>query len=139
VGSLACMKTLLPFALVAALAAAPATAGAKTLVSFSQSGGLVGMSTTVSVTTVGNVAVDGSGRDRSHRLRTATLRHLRELLSAARWDRANPGASHCADCFEYVVRYHGRRARYDDSQARQVPGSVRAVVAELQRISRGGR
>jgi hypothetical protein len=37
------------------------------------------------------------------------------------------------------VRYHGHRAKYDDSQARQVPRSVRAVVAELQRISRGGR
>ena len=138
-GSLACMKTLLPFALVVALAAAPGTAGAKTLVSLSQSGGLAGVSTTVTVTTAGHVAVDGSGRDRSHRLRTATLRHLRELLSAARWDRANPGTSHCADCFEYVVRYHGRRARYDDSQAKQVPRSVRVVVAELQRISRGGR
>ena len=138
-GSLACMKTLLPLALVVALAATPAMASAKTLVSFSQSGGLAGVSTTVSVTTAGHVAVDGSGRDRSHRLRTATLRHPRELLSAARWDRANPGQSHCADCFEYVVRYHGRRARYDDSQAKQVPGSVRAVVAELQRISRGGR
>ena len=138
-GSLACMKTLLPLALVVALAATPAMASAKTLVSFSQSGGLAGVSTTVSVTTAGHVAVDGSGRDRSHRLRTATLRHLRELLSAARWDRANPGTSHCADCFEYVVRYHGRRARYDDSQARQVPASVRAVVAELRRISRGGR
>ena len=42
---------------------------------------------------------------------------------------ANPGTSHCADCFEYVVRYLGRRARYDDSQSKQVPGSVRAVVA----------
>ncbi|HEX5901049.1 MAG TPA: hypothetical protein VFY32_16720 [Solirubrobacteraceae bacterium] len=59
--------------------------------------------------------------------------------AAARWDRANPGRSHCADCFEYVVRYHGRRARYDDSQAKQVPRSVRAVVAELQRITRAGR
>jgi hypothetical protein len=139
VGSLACMKTLLPFALVVALAAAPATAGAKTLVSLSQSGGLAGVSTTVTVTTAGHVAVDGSGPDRAHRLRTTTLGHLRKLLSAARWDRANPGTSHCADCFEYVVRYHGRRARYDDSQIKQVPGSVRAVVAELQRISRGGR
>jgi hypothetical protein len=139
VGSLACMKTLLRFALVVALAAAPATAGAKTLVSFSQSGGLAGVSTTVTVTTAGHVAVDGSGRDRAHRLRTTTLVHLRRLLSAARWDHANPGTSHCADCFEYVVRYHGRRARYDDSQTKQVPGSVRAVVAELQRISRGGR
>jgi hypothetical protein len=139
-GSLACMKTLLPFALVVALAATPATASAKTLVSFSQSGGLAGVSVTVNVTTTGHVAVDGAGGDdRSHRLRTATLRHLRALLSAARWDRANPGQSHCADCFEYVVRYHGRRARYDDSQAKQVPRSVRAVVAELLRISRGGR
>jgi len=139
VGSLACMKTLLPFALVVALAAAPATAGAKTLVSFSQSGGLTGVSTTVTVTTTGHAAVDVSGRDRSHRLRAATLRRLRKLLSAARWDRANPGTSHCADCFEYVVRYHGRRARYDDSQARQVPRSVRTVITELQWISLGGR
>jgi hypothetical protein len=138
-GSLACMKLLLAFALVVVLAAAPATASAKTLVSFSQSGGLAGVSTTVAVTTTGHVTVDGSGRDRSHRLRTATLRHLRQLLSAARWDRANPGTSHCADCFEYVVRYHGRRASYDDSQAKQVPRSVRTVVAELVRISRGGR
>jgi hypothetical protein len=37
------------------------------------------------------------------------------------------------------VRYPGHRARYDDSRARQVPRSVRAVVAELLRISRGGR
>ena len=138
-GSLACMKLLLAFALVVALAATPAVASAKTLVSFSQSGGLAGMSTTVGVTTAGQVAVDGSGRDRSHRLHTATLRHLRALLTAARWDRANPGSSRCADCVEYVMRYHGHRARYDDSQAKQVPGSVRAVVAELQRISRGGR
>ena len=133
------MKALLPLALMVALAGAPGAASAKTLVSFAQSGGLAGVSTTVTVTTAGHVAVDGSGPDRAHRLRTTTLGHLRKLLSAARWDRANPGTSHCADCFEYVVRYHGRRARYDDSQTKQVPGSVRAVVAELQRISRGGR
>ena len=134
------MKALLPLALMVALAGAPGAASAKTLVSFAQSGGLAGVSMMVTVTTTGHVAVDGAGDDdRSHRLRTATLRHLRELLSAARWDRANPGTSQCADCFEYVVRYHGRRARYDDSQAKQVPASVRAVVAELRRISRGGR
>ena len=133
------MKTLLPVALMVAAACGPAAASAKTLVSFSQSGGLAGVSMSVTVATAGQVAVDASGRDRSHRLRAATLRHLRALLSAARWDRANPGRSHCADCFEYVVRYHGRRARYDDSQAKQVPTSVRAVVTELLRISRGGR
>jgi hypothetical protein len=135
-GSLACMKMLLPFALAVALAVAPAAASAETLVSLSQSGGLAGDSTTVTVTTTGRVAVDGA---RSHHLRAATLRHLRSLLTAARWDRANPGRSRCADCVEYVVRYHGHRARYDDSQAKQVPRSVRAVVAELHRISRGGR
>jgi hypothetical protein len=133
------MKTLLPLALMVALAAAPAAASAKTLVSFTQSGGLAGISDSVTVTTTGHVVVDGHGVDRSHRLRASTLHHLRELLADARWDRANPGSSSCADCFEYVVRYRGHRARYDDSQARQVPRSVRAVVAELQPISRGGR
>lgn len=132
-GSLACMKTLLPLALMTALALAPATANAKTLVSFEQSGGFAGVNVTVTVTTTGHVT------GRSHGLRAATLRHLRALLSTARWDRGNPGRSTCADCFSYVVRYHGHRASYDDSQAKKVPRSVRAVVAELLRISRGGR
>jgi hypothetical protein len=126
-------------ALMAALAVGPAAASAKTLVSFEQSGGIAGVNVTVAISTTGHVTGDFSGHDRSHRLRVATLRHLRKLLSDARWDRANPGQSSCADCFEYVVRYHGHRARYDDSQVKRVPASVRAVVAELLRISRGGR
>ena len=138
-GSLACMKTLLPFALMVALAAAPAAASAKTLVSFEQSGGIAGVNISVAVSTIGHVTGDVSGHDRSHRLRASTLRRLRGLLAGARWDRANPGQSTCADCFEYVVRYRGHRARYDDSQSKQVPASVRAVVAELARIRRGGR
>ena len=138
-GSLACMKTLLPLAFMVALAAAPAAATAKTLVSFEQSGGIAGVTVSVAVATTGHVTGDVNGRDRSHRLRAATLRHLRGLLADARWERASPGPSQCADCFSYVVRYHGHRARYDDSQSRQVPSSVRAVVAELGRISRGGR
>jgi hypothetical protein len=121
------------------MAAVPAAATAKTLVSFEQSGGIAGVSVSVAVSITGHVTGDVKGGDRSHRLRAATLRHLRRLLADARWDRANPGPSHCADCFGYVVRYHGHRASYDDSQSRQVPGSVRAVVAELTRISRGGR
>ena len=133
-GSLACMKMLLPLALTVALAAAPAAASAKTLVSFGQSGGFAGVDVSITVTTTGHVA-----GDRSQRLRAATLRDLRELLAAARWDRANPGRSRCADCFTYVVHYRSHRASYDDSQAKQVPRSVRAVVAELLRISRGGR
>jgi hypothetical protein len=138
-GSLACMKMLLPLAFLLALAAVPAAATAKTLVSFEQSGGIAGVSVSVAVSTTGQVTGDVKGGDRSHRLRAVTLRHLRRLLADARWDRASPGSSHCADCFAYVVRYHGHRASYDDSQSRQVPGSVRAVVAELVRISRGGR
>ena len=138
-GSLACMKTLLSLALMLALATVPAAATAKTLVSFEQSGGIAGVSVSVAVSTTAHVTGDVKGGDRSHRLRAATLRRLRRLLADARWDRANPGPSHCADCFAYVVRYHGHRASYDDSQSRQVPGSVRAVVAELVRISRGGR
>ena len=138
-GSLACMKTLLSLALMLALASVPAAATAKTLVSFEQSGGIAGVSVSVAVSTTAHVTGDVKGADRSHRLRAATLRRLRRLLADARWDRANPGPSHCADCFAYVVRYRGHRASYDDSQSRQVPGSVRAVVAELVRISRGGR
>jgi hypothetical protein len=133
------MKTLLPLAFMVALAAAPAAATAKTLVSFEQSGGIAGVSVAVSVSTTGHVTADVRGGDRSHRLRAATRRHLRGLLADARWERAEPGPSQCADCFTYVVRYHGHRASYDDSQSRRVPGSVRAVVAELVRISRGGR
>jgi hypothetical protein len=139
VGSLACMKTLLPLAFMVALAATPATATARTLVSFEQSGGIAGVSVSVAVSTTGHVTGDVSGGHRTHRLRAATLRRLRRLLADARWDRASPGPSHCADCFAYVVRYHGHRASFDDSQSRQVPGSVRAVVDELVRISRGGR
>ena len=138
-GSVACMKTLLALSLMVALAAEPAAASAKTLVSFQQSGGIAGVDVSVAVSTTGRVTGDVSSRDRSHRLHAATLRHLRGLLADARWDRANPGPSACADCFTYVLRYHGHRVRYDDSQAKQVPGSVRAVVAELVRISRGGR
>jgi hypothetical protein len=138
-GSLACMKTLLPLAFMVALAATPAAATAKTLVSFEQSGGFAGVSVSVAVSTTGHVTGDVSGGHGSHRLRAATLRHLRRLLADARWDRASPGPSRCADCFAYVVRYHGHRASFDDSQSRQVPGSVRAVVDELVRISRGGR
>jgi hypothetical protein len=133
------MKTLLGFALMVALAALPAAATAKTLVSFEQSGGIAGVNVAVAVSTTGHVTGDVNGRERSQRLRAATLRRLRGLLADARWDRATPGPSHCADCFAYAVRYHGHRASYDDSQSRQVPGSVRAVVAELARISRGGR
>ena len=133
------MKMLLPFAFMLALAATPAAATARTLVSFEQSGGIAGASVAVAVSTTGHVTGDVSGGQRSHRLRAATLRRLRRLLADARWDRARPGPSHCADCFAYEVRYHGHRARYDDSQAREVPGSVRAVVDELVRTSRGGR
>ena len=136
-GSLACMKALLPLALMTALAVAPATANAKTLVSFERSGGIAGVNVALTLTTTGHVAAGSSGHSRA--VRAATLRHLRALLSAARWDRADPGRSRCADCLRYVVRYHGHRAGYDDSQARQVPRSVRALVAELLRISRGGR
>jgi hypothetical protein len=67
------------------------------------------------------------------------LKRLRHLLAAARFDRVHAPATSCADCVIYSVHYRGHRVRYDDSQARHVPRSVRRVVAELQRIARGGR
>ena len=139
-GSLACMKTLLPFALMVALAAAPAAATAKTLVSFEQSGGIAGVTITVAVSTTGHVTGDVSGRDRSHRLRAATLRHLRGLLADARWDRANPGPSHCADCFELrgALPRPPRPLRRQPVQAGARARCARSSPSSL-RISRGGR
>ncbi len=132
------MKALAPIVLAVALAVLPACAGARTLVSFEQSGGIAGVSKQVTVTTTGRASV-GGGDGHASKLRASTLSRLRRLLAAADWGHARPGRSSCADCFAYVVRYHGRRAVYDDSQARRVPRSVRAVVSELLRISRGGR
>jgi len=71
------MKTLLPLAFMVALATAPAAAAAKTLVSFERSGGIAGVSIAVAVSTTGHVTGDVHGGDRSHRVRAATLRHLR--------------------------------------------------------------
>jgi hypothetical protein len=132
------MRFVAPILLAAALAVLPACADAKTLVSFEQSGGIAGVSNAVTVTTTGRVS-EGGADEHARKLRASTLSRLRRLLSAADWDHARPGRSSCADCFSYVVRYHGRRAVYDDSQAKRVPRSVRAVVSELLRISRGGR
>ena len=137
-GSLACMKTLLPLALMVALAAAPATANAKTLVSFEQSGGIAGVDVTVAVTTTGHVTGDVKGA-RSHRLRAATLRHLRALLADGPLGPREPGPSHCADCFAYVVRYHGHRASYDDSQSSRSRARCARSWPSCMRISRGGR
>jgi hypothetical protein len=132
-GSLPSVKTILALAVALVI---PSGAGATTLVSFSQSGGIAGRHVSLRVTTRGSAVVSGQ---RTFRLRTSTLRHLRGLLSDARFDRVHPSPSRCADCFVYAVRYRGRRVSYDDSQAKQVPRSVRMAVDELARIARGGR
>ena len=134
------MKTLLPLALMLALAAAPAAATAKTLVSFEQSGGIAGVSVTVAVSTTGHVTGDVKGGDRSHRLRAATLRHLRRAARRCPLGPREPGADRTARtasptwCATTATAPATTTAR-----SRQVPRSVRAVVAELLRISRGGR
>ena len=75
-GSLACMKTLLPLALMCALAVAPAsTANAKRLLSFEQSGGIAGVDVALTLTTTGHVTAGSNGRSRA--VRAATLRHRR--------------------------------------------------------------
>jgi hypothetical protein len=127
------VKALLALALALVV---PSTAGATTLVSFSQSGGIAGRHVSLRVTTRGTAVVTGR---QPFRLHASTLRRLRGLLADARFDRVDPKASRCADCFVYSVRYHGRRVSYDDSQAKDVPRSVRTAVGELARIARGGR
>jgi hypothetical protein len=133
VGSLSSVKVILALALALAI---PSTADATTLVSFSQSGGIAGRHVTLRVTTRGTAVVGGH---KPFRLHASTLHHLRRLLADARFDRVDPKPSQCADCLVYAVRYRGHRAGYDDSQARQVPRSVRLAVGELARIARGGR
>jgi hypothetical protein len=127
------VKTILALTIALAI---PSTAGATTLVSFSQSGGIAGRHMTLRLTTRGTAVIRG---DKHFRVRASTLHHLRGLLGDARFDRVHPKPSHCADCLVYAVRYRGRRVSYDDSQARQVPRSVRMAVDELARIARGGR
>ncbi len=133
------MKAIPALVCVLLLAVAADAAGAATLVSFSQSGGIAGNRVALTVSAGGRASVTANRRPRAWRLHATTLRRLRRLLADAHFDRVDPEPSHCADCFVYSVRYRGRRVSYDDSQRDQVPRSVRAAVAELARIARGGR
>src|SRR4051794_41551069 len=105
------MKTLLPLAFMVALAATPAAATARTLVSFEQSGGIAGVSVSVAVSTTGHVTGDVSGGDPTPPPRAPPLRHPRPPLSDAPRGRASPGPSHRAGCFAYAGRYHRHPAR----------------------------
>jgi hypothetical protein len=127
-----------PFLALVVMLALPSTAGATTLVSFSQSGGIAGRHVSLRVTTGGLASVTANKRPRAFRLHASTLHNLRRLLADAPFDRVHPGATSCADCLVYAVRYHGQRISYDDSQAKRIPRSVRMVVDELARIARGG-
>jgi hypothetical protein len=133
------MKVMLALIVALVLAVASAASGDARLVSFTQSGGIAGRHVALAVSSAGVASVTANRRPRTWRLHASTLRRLRRLLAEARFDRVDPPPSHCADCFVYVVRYRGRRVSYDDSQARDVPRSVRTAVAELLRIARGGR
>jgi len=124
---------------LALMLALPATAKAMTLVSYSESGGVAARHVALEVTAGARASVTANNRPRVWQLHTSTLHHLRRLLVKARFDRVHPPPSRCADCIVHVVRHRGQRVSYDDSQAPHVPRSVRAAVAELARIARGGR
>jgi hypothetical protein len=130
------MKAILALAVVLAL---PSSAAASRLVSFTQSGGLQPRNVGLSVTTDGVARLTVNRRPRAFHLHPSTLARLRRLLAEARFDRVHPKPSRCADCVVYSVRYRGAHIHYDDSQAADVPRSVRRAVDELSRIARGGR
>src|SRR4051812_50075850 len=111
------MKTLLPLAFMVALAATPAAATARTLVSFEQSGGIAGVSVSVAVSTTGHVTGDVSGGHRTHPPRAAPPRHPRPPLAQAPRGRARPGASPPPGCLPPVGRHPRPPARLDDSQS----------------------
>ena len=124
-----------------ALAAAPAqgappVAAQRTLVSYSRSGGLLALRETLVVTRAGRATAMGAHGFSGRPLRATTMRRLRGLLAAARFDLVPRPTDPCEDCFRQTVAYAGRRTSYFEGA--KVPASVRAAIAELQRIARGG-
>jgi hypothetical protein len=131
-----------PAALIAALvvtcacSATAAPAHPRRLVDFARTGGLAsGLQLRVTVMGNGQATIVGGRRDRTthRRLRAGTMRHLRRVLAAARFDRVPRFHAGCLDCFVFSVRYKGVRAAW--KQGPGVPRSVQVAVAALMRIA----
>jgi hypothetical protein len=133
------IAVLATVALVAATPApgAPPTAARGTLVSYSRSGAIAGLRETLVVTRAGRATAQGARGFSGRPLKAQTMRRLRRLLAAARFDLVPRVTDMCGDCFRHTVVYAGRRTSFFDGA--KVPASVRAAVDELQRIAGGGR
>jgi len=128
-------------ALVASLALA-GPAGAKTLVSYEQSGGISGAQTAMSVTKLGGVRVTSSRAPgiRRFKLTPGELRGLKRDLRDARFETLRPiydSKVPVADGIIQTVRYAGRRVTV--STGGRPPERLRKVLMRLARLaSRGG-
>lgn len=113
-------------------------AQAQTVVRFSLSGGFVGRDVRLSLRSDRRAIVtDRRAGTKRHTIKSATLKALRRTLDAAHVEqRLSSGPSGCADCFNYAITYKGHRAAFDDST---IPSRMRKAVAELRRITDGGR
>ncbi len=108
------------------------------LVAYSRSGGFASYPVRLEVQADGaatvEVQVEGAGSS-SFELGEQDLAGLRETLEAAEFDQLDgPLSTTCGDCFSYEVVYGGATYAYDDATD-VVPESVRAAVAELDRIA----
>ncbi len=114
------MLFVLIFSLLAACGAIPA--GAEQLpglegnwsITFTQSGGFVGVHRTVTITSDGKVAALDEREDRAGtiQLTEAELAELEAQISAARLNRPAEADSGCADCFIYDLQIDSGNARF---------------------------
>jgi hypothetical protein len=131
----------LAVAVVASLAAA-SPAVAKTLVSYQESGGIAGISDSMTVSEGGSVvATSRRAADmRRFKLTAADLRALRRDLRGARFSTlhaAYDGPGQVADGIAQTVRYGGHRVTV--STGGHAPARLSRLLARLDRIaSRAG-
>jgi hypothetical protein len=123
-------------ALLALALLAPAVAGAKvhTIIRWSKTGGVAGVTETLFVKS-NNVAYAGHGRESGSlpaQLSAKQVRRLRDALDEARLATLKPSypAPGAADTFQYSVTYRGHTVRADETK---VPKRLRRALALLQK------
>lgn len=129
-------------AVLACLAAAgPAVAGAKTLVSYEQSGGIAGIRTSLSVTVGGSARVTTNRSEGISRfkLTRSELHALKRELRAARFSTLRAlydSKTPISDGIAQTVRYAGRRVTV--STGGRPPARLRTVIDRLSRLAARG-
>lgn len=121
----------------ATTAAAPLPPPGSFAIFYERSGGFA-PSTSTLIVRPGRHAVAETSGSRAGELRVEFRIGKRRVLALERGLRRagfaaleDPGASGCADCFEYEIRYRGHSLAIDESQ---LPSSLEPVIGELESI-----